>query len=57
MSLLISILVFVVIAAVVLWLVNMLVTNLPIGPVPRQLIIAVVCLLLLLAFLEHVGVL
>jgi hypothetical protein len=57
MSLLITILIFVLIAAVVLWLANVILANLPIGTVPRQLILAVIALLLLLIFLQRVGVL
>jgi hypothetical protein len=57
MSILVSLLIFIVIAAVVLWLVGALTSSLPIDPVPRQLIMAVVVLLLLLVFLQHIGVL
>lgn len=57
MSILVSLLIFIVVAAVVLWLVGALVNSLPIAPLPRQLIMAVVVLLLLLVFLQRIGVL
>jgi hypothetical protein len=57
MSILVSLLIFIVTAAVVLWLVGALTNSLPIDPVPRQLIMAVVVLLLLLWLLQHFNLL
>jgi len=50
-----SLLIFIVIAAIVLWLVSLIVAQLPIGPTPRGLIMALVGLLLLLWFLQRFG--
>lgn len=51
----VALIVFIVVAAVVLWLTHVIVANLPIPPALRGPIIAVVALLLLLAFLKQVG--
>ncbi len=50
-----SLLIFIIIAAVVLWLTSLIVAQLPIGPTPRGLILALVALLLLLWFLQRFG--
>jgi len=50
-----SLLVFVIVCVVVLWLVSFVLTQLPIGPTPRGLILALIGLLLLLYFLQRFG--
>lgn len=54
-ELLISILVFLLIACIILWFVHFIVSNLPISPTIRNLIVAIVALILLLYFLQRQG--
>ena len=51
----ISLLVFVIAAAIVLWLVSFILAQLPIGPMPRNLILALIAALLLIYFLQRSG--
>jgi hypothetical protein len=55
MSMLVSLLIWLIVAAIVLWLVNIIVGNLPVSPTVRMLIVAVVALLILIAFLNQTG--
>jgi VIT1/CCC1 family predicted Fe2+/Mn2+ transporter len=55
MSLIISIIVFLLIAAIVLWFVSYIVGRLPIDPMFRNIILALTALLLLLVFLMQTG--
>ncbi len=55
MELLVSLLIFVVVAVIVLWLVSFILEQLPIGPMPRNLILALLGLLLLISFLQRFG--
>ncbi len=50
-----SLLVFIIGAAIVIWLTTWIVAQLPIGQVPKNLILALVGLLLLLYFLQQFG--
>ena len=53
---LVSLLVFVIIASVVLWVVRIALTAIPGGPKPlHNLAYAIVCLILLLMFLNEIG--
>lgn len=54
-ELLLSILVFLLIGAIVLWLTRLIVANLPISPTVQNIIIAIVGLILLLVFLQRMG--
>ena len=55
MEILVSLLIFIIIAAIVLWLVSLIVAQLPIGPTPRGLILALTGILLLLYFVQRFG--
>lgn len=57
MSLLVSVLIFLVVACVILWFVSFILDHIPVGPMPRNLILAAVGLILLLAFLQRTGLL
>jgi len=50
-----SLLIFIIIAAIVLWLVSLILAQLPIGPTPRGLILALVSAILLIYFLQRFG--
>ena len=50
-----SLLIFIIIAAIVLWLVSLILAQLPIGPTPRGLILALVAAILLIVFLQRFG--
>jgi len=54
-EILVSLLIFIIIAAIVLWLVSLIVAQLPIGPTPRGLILALTGILLLLYFVQRFG--
>jgi len=54
---LLSLIIFLIIAAIVLWLVQTIAANLPVTPTLRSIILAVAALLLLLIFLQRVGIL
>jgi phosphate/sulfate permease len=54
-SSLISILVFIVVAAIILWLVRLIVSNLPVSPTIQNVIVAIVGLILLLVFVRQQG--
>jgi len=51
----ISLLIFIIVAAVVLWLVSFILAQLPIEPMPKNLILALIGLLLLIGFLQRFG--
>jgi hypothetical protein len=53
---LLGLIIFLIIAAIVLWLVQTITANLPVTPVVRSLILAVTALILLVAFLQRVGI-
>jgi hypothetical protein len=52
---LLAILIFVIIAAIILWLVRLIVSNLPVSPTIQNIIIAIVALILLLVFVRQQG--
>jgi hypothetical protein len=52
---LLAILIFVIIAAIILWLVRLIVSNLPVSPTVQNIIIAIVALVLLLVFVRQQG--
>jgi hypothetical protein len=54
-SLLLTILVWLLVAAIVLWAVQWIVSLLPVSPAVRNIILAIVALLLLLAALQRLG--
>jgi hypothetical protein len=53
---LLSLIIFLIIAAIVLWLVQTITANLPLTPVVRSLILAVTALILLVIFLQRAGI-
>lgn len=55
MSVILFLLIFLIVCGVVLYLTQMVVANLPVSPMIRSLIIALVALLLLLWLLQHFG--
>lgn len=57
MSILVSLIVFIIVAALVLWFVSYILTLLPIDPTLRNIVLALVALLLLLVALQRFGVL
>jgi phosphate/sulfate permease len=52
---LLAILVFIVVAAIILWLVRLIVSNLPVSPTIQNVIVAIVGLILLLVFVRQQG--
>lgn len=57
MSLLLSILIFIIIAAIVLWFASYILAHLPVDATLRNIILALIALILLLVFLQRLGVL
>lgn len=57
MSILLSLIVFILVAALVLWFVSYILSLLPIDPTLRNIVLALVALLLLLVALQRFGVL
>lgn len=55
MDLLIELIIFLIIAAIIIWLASWIVGNLPVPSIVRNLILALVGLLLLLYFLQRQG--
>jgi hypothetical protein len=55
MSVILFLIIFLIVCGVVLYLTQMVVANLPVSPMIRSLIIALVALLLLLWLLQHFG--
>ncbi len=55
MELLISLLFALIVALIVLWLTSVVVENLPLPPMVRNLIIALVALLMLVYFVQRAG--
>ncbi len=54
---LLSLIIFLIIAAIVLWLVQTIAANLPVTATIRSLILAITALILLIIFLQRAGVL
>lgn len=52
-----SLLVFLVVAAIILWLASYVLANIPVDPMPKNLIMAVIALLLLIYLMRMLGVL
>jgi chromate transport protein ChrA len=52
---LLAILIFVIVAAIILWLVRLIVSNLPVSPTIQNVIIAITALILLLVFVRQQG--
>ena len=55
MTLIIELLIFLLVAAIIIWLASWIVGNLPVPPMVRNIILAIVGLLLLLYFLQRQG--
>jgi len=56
-SLILSLIIFILVAALVLWLVSYILGLLPIDPTLRNIVLALVALLILIAALQRFGVL
>lgn len=55
MTIIIELIIFLIIAAIIIWLASWIVGNLPVPPMVRNLILALIGLLLLLYFLQRQG--